>query len=75
MSLPRSRGKVRPVHRKDGAQDVEVFLDPHHVALEIFPVIAPRHVEVMIEAGRWGKGLCLRAVFFIPRSHALGDKG
>jgi len=32
---------LNPVHRQDGAQDLEVFLDPHHIALEIFPVISP----------------------------------
>jgi hypothetical protein len=45
---------INPVHRQDGAQDVEIFLDPHHVALEIFPVISPYHEEVMIQTSRGG---------------------
>ncbi|OGP85587.1 MAG: hypothetical protein A2V87_07135 [Deltaproteobacteria bacterium RBG_16_58_17] len=43
---------LNPVHRQDGAQDVEVFFDPYHVAFEIFPVVSPRHVEVMIGVER-----------------------
>lgn len=69
---------LNPVHRQDGAQDVEVFLDPHHVALEIFPVISPRHVEVMIGVEREfviSRRQLLSMAFIFSHSYAFGYEG
>ncbi|MNC30201.1 hypothetical protein D3C75_784780 [compost metagenome] len=45
-----------PLAGQDRTEDVEVFFDFHPVPLEVFPVVAFGHMQIMVHAGPRGKG-------------------
>lgn len=45
----------QPAHRQQRAQHIQIFLQPYPVAVQIAPIITPRHVQVV--PGAAGRGV------------------